>query len=81
MVADLDKPVAVATLTETKPWYTSKTILASVLGFVVTALGFIGVQVDPSLQGTLLELATQVGTLVAFVVAAWGRWVAKTAVN
>jgi hypothetical protein len=81
MVADLDKPVEVVTLTETKPWYTSKTIIASVLGFAVTALGLFGVTVDPALQGTVLELATQVGALVAFVVAAWGRWVAKTTVN
>jgi len=81
MVDELEKPVAVATLTETKPWYTSKTILASLVGFVVTALGLFGVTVDPALQGTVLELATQVGALVAFVVAAWGRWTAKTTVN
>lgn len=81
MVADLDKPVAVATLTEEKPWYTSKTILASIVGFVVTALGLLGVTVDPALQGTILELATQVGALVAFALAAWGRWTAKTVVK
>lgn len=81
MVADLDKPVAVATLTEEKPWYTSKTILASIVGFVVTALGLLGVTVDPALQGTVLELATQVGALVAFALAAWGRWTAKTVVK
>ena len=81
MVNDLDKPVAVATLTETKPWYTSKTILASVLGFAVTALGLFGVTVDPALQGTVLELATQVGALFAFAVSSWGLWVAKTSVN
>lgn len=81
MVADLDKPVAVATLTEEKPWYTSKTILASIVGFVVTALGLLGVTVDPDLQGTILELLSQVGALVAFAVAAWGRWTAKTVVK
>lgn len=81
MVADLDKPVAVATLTEEKPWYTSKTILASIIGFVVTALGLLGVTVDPALQGTILELLSQVGALVAFAVAAWGRWTAKTVVK
>ena len=81
MVNDLDKPVVVATLTETKPWYTSKTILASLVGFVVTALGIFGVTVDPDLQGTILELATQVGALAAFVVTDWGRWTAKTTVN
>ena len=81
MVADLDKPVAVATLTEEKPWYTSKTILASIVGFVVTALGLLGVTVDPGLQGTILELLSQVGALVAFAVAAWGRWTAKTVVK
>ena len=81
MVADLDKPVAVATLTEEKPWYTSKTILASIVGFVVTALGLLGVTVDPALQGTILELLSQVGALVAFAVAAWGRWTAKTVVK
>lgn len=81
MVADLDKPVAVANLTEEKPWYTSKTILASIVGFVVTALGLLGVTVDPALQGTILELLSQVGALVAFAVAAWGRWTAKTVVK
>lgn len=81
MVADLDKPVAVATITETKPWYTSKTIIASIVGFLITILTLVGVNVDPTLQGTIVEVIAEVGALVAFVVAGWGRWTAKTIVN
>ena len=78
MVDELEKPVAVATLTEEKPWYTSKTMIASIVGFLITVLGLIGVNVDPSLQGTLVETLYQVGSLAAFVIAGWGRWTAKT---
>jgi hypothetical protein len=81
MSDNLEKPVAVATLTESKPWYTSKTMVASIVGFLVTALGFLGVQIDPELQGTIVEVLSQVGALVAFVVAAWGRWTAKTTLS
>lgn len=76
-MTEVNNPTVV-TLTAQKPWYTSKTMLASIIGFIVTALGFVGVQIDPELQGTLLELASQLGALVAFAVAAWGRWTADS---
>lgn len=76
-MTEVNNPTVVP-LTAQKPWYTSKTMLASIIGFIVTALGFVGVQIDPELQGTLLELASQLGALVAFAVAAWGRWTADS---
>lgn len=76
-MTEVNNPTVVP-LTAEKPWYTSKTMLASVIGFLVTALGLVGVQIDPELQGTILEIVVQLGALVAFVVAAWGRWTAET---
>jgi len=61
-MTEVNNPTVVP-LTAQKPWYTSKTMLASIIGFIVTALGFVGVQIDPELQGTLLELASQLGAL------------------
>lgn len=76
-MTDVNNPTVVSLVAQ-KPWYTSKTMLASILGFIVTALGFVGVQIDPELQGTILELLSQLGALVAFAVAAWGRWTADS---
>lgn len=69
----------------TKPWYQSKTVLASLFAVLLTILTALkvthvgAVQVDQvaAEQDNLIELISQIGVVVASAVAIYGRVTAK----
>lgn len=64
-------------MTESKPWYLSRTVWASIVALALSMAGLLGVDtgtVDPAgLTETLLQAATAIATLIALV----GRIAAK----
>lgn len=77
---DNTTPVEVApvALPAQKPWYTSKTIIASIVGFLATAFGLVGYNLAAETQVDIVEVISQVVALITFAVAAWGRWTANS---
>lgn len=58
---------------DSKPWYTSRTILASIAVVVAQSLALTGIDVD---SGMLTEVAVQVVSLVGGLIAVYGRFAA-----
>jgi hypothetical protein len=58
---------------DTKPWYLSRTIWASLVAAAGGLAGLAGMPVDPLEQASMAELAVQAVTAVAGIIAIIGR--------
>lgn len=63
-------------MTSTEKWYKSKTIWASIVVVIATALGFFGIELASADQTALVELIIGAITAVAGFIAIYGRVVA-----
>lgn len=60
-------------MTDTKPWYLSRTIWASLVAILSATLGVLGVSTETLDDGTLPDLLLQAVTGIAGIVALLGR--------
>ena len=58
---------------DTKQWYTSKTILASLVTVIALIAGGFNLTIDTQTQEGIVELATVIVGVVSSVVAIYGR--------
>ena len=56
-----------------KPWYTSKTILASLVTVIVLIAGAFNYSIDAQTQDDVVELATVIVGVIGSVFAIYGR--------
>lgn len=68
-------------MTDTKPWYLSRTIWAALVTILTAALGLFGVSLGDVDQSALVEGLLQAVTAVAGVVALVGRLSARTRIG
>jgi hypothetical protein len=64
-------------MTETKPWYQSRTIWASLITVATAMAGVVGLPVDGLDNSTLTDTLLQLVTAVAGLVSIFGRLSAK----
>jgi protein-S-isoprenylcysteine O-methyltransferase Ste14 len=71
--------------TETKPWYTSKTIIGAIVTALSLLAGFFGLKIDAATQAYLVEqsqvLITAGGTFIGLALTIWGRITAKQPIS
>jgi protein-S-isoprenylcysteine O-methyltransferase Ste14 len=58
---------------ESKKWYQSKTILASIVTVIALIAGGFNLTIDAQTQGNVVELVSVVVGVIGSVVAIWGR--------
>lgn len=68
-------------MSQSKPWYFSRTIWASVVMIGATLAGAVGVPVDDAELGTLTDAITQTVAALAGLVAIFGRLSASTRIG
>ncbi len=68
-------------MTETKPWYTSRTIWASLITVTTALAGMIGLPVDGLDNSILTDTLLQLVTAVAGLVSIFGRLSAKDRIS
>lgn len=68
-------------MTDTKPWYLSRTIWAALVTILTAGLGLFGVSLADVDQNTLVEALLQSVTAVAGLVALVGRLSAKSRIG
>jgi len=61
---------------EIKNWWESRTIIAGLVAIIASTLNLFGVELPLSEQLILADLAFELATVIAGVVAIWGRVVA-----
>lgn len=68
-------------MTDTKPWYLSRTIWAALVTILAAGLGLLGVSLADVDQSALVEALLQSVTAVAGLVALVGRLSAKSRIG
>ena len=58
---------------ETKSWYQSKTIWASVITVLAVGLGYVGYEISPTDQGELVETASSIVAMITSLITIYGR--------
>ena len=69
------------TLSETKPWYQSKTIWAAIVTVAASAASLFGIAYSPSEQAAAIDALVAVATSLAGLVALFGRLAARTRIR
>ena len=64
-------------MNETKPWYLSRTVWASIVTIVIAACTLSGAQLANLDEGALVEALLQLATAIASVIALFGRLFAE----
>jgi hypothetical protein len=64
-----------------KPWYTSKTIWASLAALLTSGAGFLNIQLGADAEATLSDSLMQIATSVAALIAIYGRVTAKNRIE
>jgi hypothetical protein len=68
-------------MTDTKPWYLSRTVWAAIVTILTAGLGLIGLQVDDLDQSALVDTLLQGVTAIAGIVALYGRLSARSRIG
>ncbi len=68
-------------MTDSKPWYLSRTIWAAIVTIVVAVLGLFGLPFDSLDQTATVEALLQAATAIAGLVALLGRLMATTRIG
>ena len=68
-------------MTDSKPWYLSRTVWAAIVTIVAAVLGLFGLPLDDLDQTATVEALLQVATAIAGLVALLGRLVATTRIG
>lgn len=68
-------------MTDTKPWYLSRTIWAALVTILTAGLGLLGVSLADVDQNTLVDALLQAVTAVAGLVALVGRLSARSKIG
>ncbi|PSJ53699.1 hypothetical protein [Kumtagia ephedrae] len=68
-------------MSDSKPWYLSRTVWAAVVTILVALLGLLGVPTDGFDDAALVDTLLQAATAVAGVVALLGRLAAKARIG
>lgn len=68
-------------MSESKPWYFSKTIWASLIAVAGAVLSAIGFDLDENVQADLTDIAIQFVTVTASIAAIFGRLAAQTRID
>lgn len=68
-------------MTDSKPWYLSRTVWAAIVTIVAAVLGLFGLPLDDLDQVATAEALLQAATAIAGVVALLGRLVATTRIG
>ena len=66
---------------DTKPWYHSRTIWASLVAIVLSVAGMLGVSTAAINSGELTDALLQISTALAALVAIFGRLSAKSRIG
>ena len=68
-------------MTDVKPWYESKTIWSSLIAILAAVGSVFGFNLDQESQMQMSEIALQLVTVVASVLAVFGRLSAKSIID
>lgn len=68
-------------MSEIKPWYTSRTVWASLVTVILSAAGMVGVPLDGLDEGALTDTLMQLVTAVAGIIAIAGRFSARSRIG
>ena len=68
-------------MTETKPWYLSRTVWASLVAIIAAACGMVGLPADAVSDPELVDAILTVVAAAAGVVSLVGRLVARTRIG
>lgn len=68
-------------MNETKPWWTSKTIIASGVALIGVGARIVGHELTAADEATLVDAVTTLMTVGGTLVAIWGRTVAVTPIR
>lgn len=60
-------------MTDTKPWYLSRTVWGALVAVGASLAGLAGVHVDPAQQATVVDAVFQVAGAIGGVIALFGR--------
>ena len=60
-------------MTDTKPWYLSRTVWASVVGIILSVAGLVGVGIDAINPEGLTDAFLQAAAAIAGIIAVIGR--------
>lgn len=66
---------------QTKPWYLSRTVWASLVGIILSVGGLLGLSVEQTDGVGLTDALLQVATAVAGLIALFGRLVATSRIG
>ena len=75
------RPERTPKMTDSKPWYLSRTVWAAIVTIVAAVLGLFGLPLDDLDQTATVEALLQVATAIAGLVALLGRLVATTRIE
>lgn len=64
-------------LTNTEPWWQSRTTLGALIIIVTRLLAHFGQEIPPELHGAILDLLIAFGPYFGAGLALWGRWISK----
>jgi hypothetical protein len=74
-------PERIWQMTDSKPWYLSRTVWAAVVTILVALLGLLGVPTDGFDDAAFVDTLLQAATAVAGVVALLGRLAARARIG
>ncbi|WP_445682824.1 hypothetical protein [Radicibacter daui] len=60
-------------MTDSKPWWQSRTLLGAFITLASAAASASGLQVDSALQGDVMNTVTAAGSVVGAAISIWGR--------
>ncbi len=70
-------PETPATVGAEKPWWTSKTIIGSIVAVLATVGGFFNVSLGPEVQSQIVEVLATLGAVAGSIIAIIGRFTAS----
>ena len=68
-------------MSQTKPWYLSRTIWAALVSVIATVLAALGLPIDTAARDGLVEAILQLVSAAAGTVAIFGRLTATTRIS
>lgn len=60
-------------MSDSKPWWQSRTLLGAFITLASAAAGANGLQVDSALQGDVMNTLTAAGSVAGAAISIWGR--------
>ncbi len=68
-------------MNDTKPWYLSRTVWASIVTIVIACCGLSGAPFDSFDEASFIDALLQLATAIAGVVALFGRLLAQSRIE